>query len=174
METRQAIWQRRSCRMYDPRPLTKQQLQAICQAGRRAPNAYGWQQFRFIVIRDPQVLKDLDAISFRLLKEEYMAHDFFGCPQIVLVTGRRDNGCAYMDAACAMENMMLLAADMGLGSCWNNQFFTITDQPVLIRYLARLGITKKEEVCACLIVGRPAKGAKPEAKKLLAPVSFIG
>lgn len=173
METKQAIKIRRSIRQYDSKPLTKKQLQTIVQAGRQAANAYGYQQFKFIVIRNKAILQKLDQLSADLLKDEYEARDFFNAPQIILVTGRRDNGACYMDAGCAMTNMMLTAADMGLGSCWNNQFYTISDCPQLVNYLTRLRISKQEVICACLVVGHPAADHVEERKKLISEVYYF-
>lgn len=173
METIKTIYQRRSIRQYDSTPLTKQQLDTIIQAGRQSPSAFGWQQFRFIAIQNPQILHRLDRISAELLKDEYEAENFFGSPQIILVTGRRDNGCCYIDAACAMTLMMLAATDLGLGSCWNNQFFTISDQPLLTDYLTSLSITTQEVICGCLVVGHPASDHHEDPKDITSDVRYF-
>ena len=149
------ILDRRSCRTFRPEPLDRPTLAAIVEAGRYAPSAMNVQLCRFYVITDPRLLRRIsDTVSRRL--EGFADRDCrYGAPALVLVTNRTSNPCALQDAACAMENMMLSACAMGVGSCWINQPFYLSDDPELRALLAPLGLTEEERVCCSLALGLP-------------------
>lgn len=156
MEFLNLILDRRSCRAYLPQAPDRPTLAAIVEAGRYAPSAMNQQLCRFYVITDPALLSAISrTVSARL--EGFADHDcLYGAPALVLVTNRKDNGCALQDASCAMENMMLAACSMGLGSCWINQPYRLRDDPELRALLAPLGLTDGELICASLALGQPA------------------
>ena len=67
------------------------------------------------------------------------------------------------DAACAMENMMLAACPMGVGSGNLNQPFHLQDDPDLRALLAPLGVTEKDLLCCALALGLP-QGELPRSR----------
>ena len=149
------ILERRSCRKYLPQPLDRPTLAAIAEAGRYAPSAMNRQDCRFYIITDRPTLDTISRLAASKL-EGFAGRDCtYGAPALILVTNRRDNGCALQDAACAMENMMLSACAMGVGSCWINQPFYLSDDPELRALLAPLGLTEEERVCCSLALGLP-------------------
>lgn len=155
MDLLNLILDRRSCRSFLPQAPDRPALAAVVEAGRYAPSAMNRQLCRFYVITDPGTLEELsDLVSRRL--EGFAGRDCrYGAPALVLVTNRRDNVCALQDAACAMENMMLAACAVGLGSCWINQPFHLRDDGELNGLLARLGAQPEEFACASLALGFP-------------------
>lgn len=165
---------RRSCRSFQPDQLSKDTLALIVEAGRRAPSAMNRQQCHFYVITDPAWLERItNTVSQRL--EGAAGRDCrYGAPALVVVTGRRDNGCALQDAACAMENMMISAAALGVGSCWINQLFHLRDDEEMIALLAEMGVSKEEFPCASLSLGLPAGPLFPGQRELTGcPVTWL-
>lgn len=154
---------RRSCRAFRPDPVDRPTLAAIVEAGRYAPSAMNIQKNHFYIITDPALLTQLTETVSRKL-ENFAGRDFrYGAPTLVLVTNRKRNTMALQDASCAMENMMLAAYSMGVGSCWINQPFHLQDDPDLRALLAPLGVTEKDLLCCALALGLP-KGELPRSR----------
>ena len=109
---------RRSTRAYRPEPLQEAVIQQILEAGRFAPSGMNKQLNHFYVITDPNYLADLTALVSRKM-ENYRDKDFrYGAPVLVLVTNQKESTTCVQDASCAMENMMLAAANLNLASVY--------------------------------------------------------
>ena len=149
------ILDRRSCRRFLPQPPEPSVLAAIAEAGRYAPSSKNRQACRFYIITDRPLLERMaTAVSDRL--EEYRDRDCtYGAPALILVTCDRGNNCALQDASCAMENMMLAACAMGVGTCWINQPYYLDQNPQMRALLAPLGVTEEEQLCCSLALGLP-------------------
>jgi nitroreductase len=62
METWDAIRARRNVREYTDRHITREDLERILEAGRRAPSSQNWQPWSFVVVTDrEQLVEQLDA-----------------------------------------------------------------------------------------------------------------
>ena len=46
----------------------------------------------------------------------------YGAPVYIVTANKMGYGNAMADSACALENMMIAANALDLGSCWINQF----------------------------------------------------
>lgn len=155
MDLLNLLLDRRSCRTFRPEPLDRPTLAAIVEAGRYAPSAMNVQLCRFYVITDPRLLRRIsDTVSRRL--EGFADRDCrYGAPALVLVTNRTSNPCALQDAACAMENMMLAACAVGVGSCWINQPYHLREDAEMRSLLSELGALPDEFPCCSLALGLP-------------------
>jgi nitroreductase len=128
-ETIQTILGRRSIRDYQSGQIGEEELQEILLAGQYAPTAMGQQPWHFTVIQNPDLLEqlqlqckslflhsdnpDLRAVASR---EEY--HVFHHAPTLLIVSGDCRAITPLQDCVLAMENMLLAAASLGVGSCW--------------------------------------------------------
>ena len=59
------------------------------------------------------------------------------------------------DVACALENMMLMANALDLGSCWINQLKWLNEDPEINNYLVSIGMDGSERIYGALAVGYP-------------------
>ena len=147
---------RRSTRAYRPEPLQEAVIQQILEAGRFAPSGMNKQLNHFYVITDPNYLADLTALVSRKM-ENYRDKDFrYGAPVLVLVTNQKESTTCVQDASCAMENMMLAAFSLGVGSCWINQLYRTREDREVQEKLAEIGVTPEEMSVAALALGWPA------------------
>ena len=147
---------RRSTRAYRPEPLQEAVIQQILEAGRFAPSGMNKQLNHFYVITDPNYLADLTALVSRKM-ENYRDKDFrYGAPVLVLVTNQKESTTCVQDASCAMENMMLAAFSLGVGSCWINQLHWLVENEAVRAALQKLGLSENETVCGGLALGYPA------------------
>lgn len=120
--------QRQSDRAFDPsRPVEKDKLERILQAGCIAPSACNSQPWRFIVVDNPELKnKVADATSSRLLGINHFTKQ---APLHILVVEEKpnlsagfgslikDKNFAHVDVGIAAAHIVLAAEDEGLGSC---------------------------------------------------------
>lgn len=174
MEVFSCMATRHSTRKFKQADIPQDLLDKVIEAGRQAPSGKHKNQSRFIVIRKKEVLQELIALvqqEFAKMEVTPENDDNFGgairaakkggyvfmynAPVLIVVANKRDYGNKYADVSCAMQNMMLAANALDLGSCWINQLRWLQDNPVLRAYLQKLGMAEDEEVCASLSIGYP-------------------
>jgi nitroreductase len=122
MEVFAAIRKRRSIRLYERKPVNEEKLNRVIEAGRLAPSADNRQPWRFIVVTDEKIKEKLGAAY----DEEW----FVSAPVIIVGCAVpkeawvRMDGQEYwmVDVAIAMQNMILTATELGLGTCWIADF----------------------------------------------------
>lgn len=110
METLTAIAKRVSEREFSAQSMPKEKIEAIVDAGRRAPTARGIEPWEFIVVQDRKKLIQLGTLceNGKFIKDA-------GCCIVVCCKETKyylEDGCA------ATENMLLAATDLGIASCW--------------------------------------------------------
>lgn len=105
------IFKRRSIRKFEDRPVPPDLITAMLKAAMAAPSARNAQPWEFVVITDPQVKEAIAA-----------AHPYAtmatAAPVVFVVCGDRDNKWMWQDCAAATENLLLAAANLGLGAVW--------------------------------------------------------
>ena len=125
----EAIKSRRSIRKYLPEPLKQEELDAILEAGFYAPSAHNDQPWHFTVIRDRELLDRISRLSkegMRAGKLDWMRemganenlHIFYHAPAVVVVSMRKDALSPLVDCAAAIQNMLVAAESLDIGSCW--------------------------------------------------------
>jgi nitroreductase len=116
------IVSRRSIRQFKQEPIPKKILEKLIDAARLAPSEANFQPLEFIVVDDEEIKKKI----FSCLRwAAYIAPE--GNPKpgqepaayvIVLVNNKiRDRGFG-RDTGAAIENILLMAWEEGIGSCW--------------------------------------------------------
>ncbi len=153
MEFYDAVRRRYSCKSYCDRPLEPEKLQTILETGRLAPTAKNLQEQRVYVLRSPEALAKVDAATRcrygagTVLAVAYDSTDVYTYPG-----GKYRSGAE--DAAIVATHMMLAAADLGVDSCWVNNF-----DPDLLA--GALGLPETEKLLMLLDLGYAAEGAGP-------------
>ncbi len=113
MEVREAIGRLRAVRAFDDRPLEPDSLEAIVEAGRRAPSSENDQTREFVVCADREHLIELARIG------DWTAHLAGAAAGIAIVTPDAkeawEREIIAFDAGQAVENMLLAAWDLGIG-----------------------------------------------------------
>ncbi|NHJ86945.1 MAG: nitroreductase [Asgard group archaeon] len=128
-----AIKNRRSIRRYKPDLLTKEQIEAILTAGNNAPSAKNGQQWRFhVFVKDAKekfasfCLDEFDEIAKEQEVSPYTRSSFTIMKEapVVIVVFCIDNPLTHpsrpdiQSISAAIQNMLLKAYDLGLGSLW--------------------------------------------------------
>ena len=197
MDALEAILTRRSTRNYSSDPVEPEKLNRILEAARQAPSGGNNQTNHFLVIQNREVLQRLvgmteaafagmeaDGNTYASLRHAILASKkggyvfCYNAPVLIVVANRRDYGNNMADCACAIENMMIAANALDLGSCWINQLRWLNEEPTLVEYLCSLGMKASERVYGAVIVGYPAtEDGLPNRKRMAQKgneVTFIG
>ena len=193
MDAMEAIFTRRSTRRMKPDLPPRELIERVIEAGRAAPSGSNSQTTHMIVITNRKVLDELAAIvqeAFAAMeigpeayvslrnsvsaakKGGYVFH--YGAPVLIVTANRKGYGNAIADSACTLENMMIAANALGLGSCWINQLHWLDEDASVRGYLEKLGLKANETVTGGLILGcydgQPVRG---KLKRTGNPVTWI-
>lgn len=167
-----AIKTRRSIRKFNDMPVDEAVLEQIVEAGRCAPTGGNCQSVHFTVIENAGVLNTLrervknafahmedhedlyisQRNSIRLSKTGNYIYDY-KAPVLVVISNVKGYPNAMADSACALQNMMLTATSLGVGSCWINQLHWLDEDEAVRDVLAPCGIGRGETVCGALALG---------------------
>ena len=176
------IKSRRSIRSFEEKPVDKELLEEIIQAGRFAPSAKNRQPWKFIVITNRDFI---DSLSIevknqmkKMLKRRFFYQfflkslrkkktlQFFAAvafsekdsifhkaPALVFVISKKG---MFNDESCACcaQNMMLAADSLELGGCWIGFAHVLN---VNKKMVGKLRIPKGYHIAAALIFGYPSK-----------------
>jgi nitroreductase len=112
----EAILLRRSIRRYADRPVDRILLERILRAGIWAPTGGNKQPWAFIAVTCPETLHQIRVVSPGMLWEP-KALICICSDQGKAGTFPMGPTLALFDCAMAAQNMMLLAVELGLGSC---------------------------------------------------------
>jgi len=113
----QFIFKRRSVRKYEEKEIPDAVLHDLFEAAMAAPSAVAKDPWHFLLLRDR---KTLDRIV-KILPNGQMLRQ---APAAIIVCGdinrAHGNELSYMlqDLSAAVENILLAATALGLGSCW--------------------------------------------------------
>ena len=175
MKVLPAIEERHSVRSYEPRPLEPEALETVLQAARMAPTGQNARHVRLFVVQDPQVLAELNRLVIqamtrgntvganRVPPEGYCF--YYHAPALVFTAVPKEAYNAFSDTGCVLENAMLQAAELGLGSCWLNNLRRAQADPDLAAYLRSLGVREEEQITGGLALGYPAAAGKPNPRQ---------
>ena len=187
---------RRSTRAFRDAPIEQEKLDQILEAGRHAPSGGNNQTTHLLVIRDKAVLAELARLvkaefakmevtegmyksmanSIRASKgERYIFH--YDPAVLILTANRADYSNNIADCACVLENMMVMANALDLGSCWINQLKWLNENEPVTAYLRTLGLAQGERVYGAVSIGyAKTEDGLPSRKPLPRtgnPVTFI-
>ena len=146
------ILSRRSIRKYLDKPIPEDVTNQILEAGRQAPSAGNRQPWRFIVITDQRIKEALSHGKYNTFLKE--------APVAIVACGytgtEQSRKWSTVDTSIAVENMVLAAWSLGVGSCWIGDFVESEVKKLL-------GIPDDYGVVTLLSLGYPAetKAARP-------------
>jgi nitroreductase len=162
------IINRQSDRKYSDKPVEKEKLERILEAGRMAPSACNAQPWKFIVVNEKElVAKVAEAASAPLLgMNTFVAQAPL---QIVIVREKpnftskigasiKDKDYSLIDIGIASENICLQAKAEGLGSCMLGWF----DEP---RVKKLLEIPKDKRVELIITIGYSLSSQREKRRK---------
>ena len=191
-----ALWQRRSIRKYQDKSVSKELVLEVLESAKYAPSAHNSQPWRFIVVEDPSVKRELsermatawaadmvkDGSSVDEGKRVERRDRFASAPVLIVACLSMDGMMAFPDEqrqqterdlaleslAAAIQNMLLVAHDLGLGACWYCA-------PAFCKQTVRqtLNIPQNVEPSALILLGYPAESPSAPPKKFAKDYCYI-
>ena len=111
------IFHRRSIRRFKPDPIPEPLIHDLLEAAMAAPSARACDPWRFVVLRD-KIIRE--AIASGLPYGKMLAHAPVGFAVCGDLKAAHDQQLSYLiqDCSAAIENLLLAADILGLGTCW--------------------------------------------------------
>lgn len=153
MEFAEVVKNRYSCKKYDGKQISEDQLDAVLQAGRLAPTAKNLQGQRIYVVQSAEGLAKIDELT----------PCRYGAPTVLVVAFDKNSVFVYPgeeansgveDASIVATHMMLAATNTGVDSCWLNFF-----DPAAVA--KAFDLPENEQVLMLLDLGFAAEGFAP-------------
>lgn len=158
------ILNRRSVRKFTDRKISKEEINTILNAGRWAPSGLNNQPWRFIVVRDPETIRQLSECT-------HYSGIVAGAP--LLIAAFLDTESSYSRTkdiqaiGASIQNMLLACCDLGLGAVWLGEILNQNEKVNSI-----LGCPQKLDLMAVLAIGEPAPGKRTSTRKDLSELVF--
>ena len=110
------IKERRSIKKYENKMVPKEIIEKIVEAGTYAPSGMGKQSSIIIAITNKEIRDKLSKLNEKIMGAEI--DPFYGAPVVLVVLGKKDIPTYIYDGSLVMENLMLAANSLEIGSCW--------------------------------------------------------
>lgn len=154
------IFARRSVRKYEPDAIDDSEVRDLLEAAMAAPSAVVKDPWDFIVVRDRVSLARIaDALpNGKMLAEAALGIVVCGDPRRA-----HDQQLSYLlqDCSAAIENLLLAATALGLGTCWLG-VHPRENRMTQLREL--LNIPEEILPVAVIALGHPAEFPKPRTR----------
>ena len=183
----EAIYKRKSTRDFEQKPIPKDILNAIIEAGNQAPfmSEKGFQPWRFVVVQDPEFkqkllqttlpiwkkfMENMKEASPEIYEMGMKLHDaidepkdlvYYSAPAIVFIIGPKRNAQC---CALAAENIMIAATSLGLGSCYVGFGAMVTGNPEVVQTLE---LTDDERIYGPILLGYPREDPNSRVANVL-------
>jgi nitroreductase len=117
VETLKAILERRSCRVYQDKPVPEEMIEKLLRAGMYAPSAMNSQPWEFLVMQEPE---KKEAVSELVSYWSMLKKAPLGILVMANINGYRASTTEFFvqDCAASAENILLAAQAMGLGGTY--------------------------------------------------------
>ena len=195
-ETLKTIFRRRSIRLFEDRPVPEEKIRLILDAANQAPSAHNQQSWKFVVIRGEKKAELAQLVSrqagtFSKPSKSILrmaGRSIASAPVVIaaISTGTLiDHGIELFQidfevssdffrtmeiqsSAAAVENLLLAATSLGLGSVWLGILFLIKRE--ILEFLGE----SRGEFMAVIPVGYPAReGLSPKKRALDYVVKYL-
>jgi nitroreductase len=123
------IKERRSVRSFMPKQIADSEIATIIEAGTYAPSGRGDQSWHFTVVQNIELLYELSESVKQIYasldnpflqsqgkSESY--HLYYHAPTTIIVSGHKEALLPKLDCAVCVQNMLLAAESLNIGSCW--------------------------------------------------------
>ena len=157
------IKERRSIKKYKEDKVPKEIIEKIVEAGTYAPSGMGRQSSIIIAITNKNLRDKLSKLNAKIMGLDI--DPFYGAPVVLVVLAKKDIPTHVYDGSLVMENLMLAANSLGIGSCWihraKEEFETDEGKGIL----KSLGIEDEYEGIGHCILGYKAEEGNLKPRK---------
>ncbi len=154
MEFTKVLYTRKSCRAYQDLPVSDAELKTVLAAGNTAPVGLGaFGTLHITVIRNKAFIQALSRATCEFMKRD--GDPMYNTPVLILVSSTPGTPptIEFQNTAAVIENMLLAATDLGLGSVYiMGAVAALRTKPEL---MARLDLPEGHVPIAGLALGHP-------------------
>jgi nitroreductase len=160
MDVFQAVKTMLAVRSYRNEPVPAEVVARIVEAGRLTASSRNSQEWDFVVIQDHQTLQQLGQLA--------STGSFIGKAMLAIATVTPEGATGYIDGARATQDMMLVAWEAGVGSCWVGN---VNTEPIK----KLLNVPQERMIVTVIPFGYPDKplGKGKKRRKALAEVAHV-
>ena len=155
-EVLKALKERRSCRKFQPRQVSAEDLDAILEAGTYAPTGMNRQAPVIVAIQDPDTVATVSRLNAAVMGAD--TDPFYGAPTVLVVLANPEVRTWLHDGALVMGNLLNAAHAVGVGSCYifrAKEVFETEEGKALLR---KWGVPENYIGVGNCILGYPAEG----------------
>ncbi len=156
------IYKRRSIRKYTGKPVEDEKITEMLKAAMAAPSAQNKQPWHFVVIKNKETLNKI---------AEFHPYGKMAAqaPLAIVVCGDADNYYMWQDCGASTENLLLAAANIGLGAVWCG---LREEREVNMRNL--LGVPDHIRTFSLVVIGYPAEQKPPRTQHKEEKIHYEG
>lgn len=161
------ISKRRSCRNFTTEQISRQEIEVLIRAAQGAPIGMNYcDKIKLFIIQNNKLLDELEQNTLQYFSNSktqmgnhIIKSALYKAPTLIIVaieklTGRFERA-QYCSAACILENMILTATEMGIGTIYLSGVTNALNENREL--LTKLGIPKEYEAASAIAIGRPTK-----------------
>lgn len=181
MELLELMKYRRSIRKYQDRQITRADLDTIIEAGIYAPNAGGGQRSMIVGVHNAALAEMIGKMNVArfdrsklvgsyvskeqpsIIDDPSIKSGFYGAPSVCIVFAQKNFLYSIPDAFCCAENMVLMAAELGISSCIVARGEETFDSEMGTNLLREWGVPENY-VARCFVLLGYAEGDHPSGK----------
>lgn len=136
-------------------------IEKIIEAGTYAATGLGRQSPIILAVTDKEMRDQLSRMNAEIMGKDGF-DPFYGAPVVLVVLADKERPTYLYDGSLVMGNLMLAAADLGIGSCWIHRAKEEFESEEGKEILKSLGIEGDYEGIGHCVLGY-ADGPQPEA-----------
>ncbi len=156
---------RRSIRKFKSDMPSNEDIKQIVDAGLSAPSGMNRQATITLVVKNKELRDKLSRANCKIGGWKEGFDPFYNAPVIIVVLADRDIPTSIYDGCLVMENMMLAATSLNLGSIWIHRAKEEFEMPEFKEVLKDLGITGEYDGIGNMALGY-IDGDMPKAHEI--------
>ena len=154
---------RRAVRSYTDEPVTREELDAVLEAGTYAPTAMGMQRVCIVAVTNRQERDELSRLNAGVMGRD--GDPFYGAPVVLVVFGDGTWPMAVKDGSLVMGNLMNAAHAIGLGSCWIDRAEPVFESAEGRALMEKWGVPEGYVGVGHCILGHTDAAPEPKPRK---------
>ncbi|MDR0987744.1 MAG: nitroreductase family protein [Ruminococcus sp.] len=147
----ECIVTRRSVREFTEQAISYDDMMQMMEAALFAPSGMNLQTWHFSGVTNKALIKSLAAAIGREIRRA--DYDFYQPAALIIPSNIPSNPLGKDDNACAIENIMIAAHALGIGSVWINQLQGISFVPEIRSILSEMQVPTENEVYGIVALG---------------------
>jgi len=143
---------RRSTKKYREDMVSEEIIKEIVKAGTYAPSGMNRQSPIILAVTNKEIRNKLSKLNAKVMEKEDF-DPFYGAPVVLVVLADKNCPTYIYDGSLVMENLMLAAHSLGIGSCWIHRAKEIFEMEEGKEILKSLGIEGDYEGIGNCVIG---------------------